>query len=96
MIAMDKRPLERLTFTHRGKVFTCLVVNQPLVAASLELPAEPAKGVWSVTVAGVRRDVFERNRKSDTQENVMARVIAWYERGGDVPAEPKPGTDALR
>jgi hypothetical protein len=93
---MDKRPLERLTFTHRGKVFTCVVVSRPLVAASLELPAQPPNGVWSVTVAGVKRDAFERDRKSDTQDNVMARVIAWYERGVAVPAEPGPGTDPVR
>ena len=90
------RPLERVTFTHRGKVFTCTVVSRPLVAASHEVPAQAPNGVWSVTVAGVRRDAFERDRESDTQENVVARVIAWYERGVPGPAQPRSGSDPIR
>ena len=80
---VDKRSLERLTFTHRGKVFSCVVKQVQVVAAGPELPARPSRGVWSVTVAGVKRDAFEWDRKADTQENVIARVIRWYEQESD-------------
>ena len=93
---LNKRPLERVTFVHHGKVVTCVVVDRPLVAASPEVPARPSNGVWSVTMAGVRRNAFERDVKGDTQENVVSRVIAWYEREVVPAAEPRPGTDAIR
>jgi len=91
----DKRALERVTFTHRGKVFSCVVVDRPLAATSLEVPPRATNGVWSVTVEGTRRDVFPRDRKGDTQDNVVARVIAWYEQSRSAPAGPRPGAEPI-
>ena len=69
----DKRPLERVSFMHRGRVFVCVVVDR-------SAPETPGNAVWSVTVGGVKRDAFARSG-TDTQKSVVARVVAWYERG---------------
>ena len=84
---VDKRLLERVSFVHRGKVFTCVAVEGPPVAGTPDLSAAGESGVWSVTVGGVKRDAFRRSR-DDTQQRVVARVITWYEHGMDGAAEP--------
>ncbi len=74
----DKRPLEHLTFTHRGKVFTCVVNVEGRASTTPEWPARSSNAFWWVTVAGVKRSAFERDPMTDTQENVISRVITWY------------------